>query len=684
MTESADTAALYFPAVRTDPLSYLQTELNTLKDQGIYRSLRELSGEQAARSTFDGRSVVNLSSNNYLGLTTHPKLRKKAIEAIEQFGVGSGAVRTIAGTMEIHMELERRLAAFKKTEAVVVFQSGFTANAGTVSSILSKEDIVISDELNHASIIDGCRLSRAAIKVFPHKDTDAARKILQDLPAGPRKLLITDGVFSMDGDLGALPSLCALAEEYGCIMMVDDAHASGVFGANGRGTIDHFGMHGRVDIQVGHALEGDRLARRLRRRIARADRLPLSPRAAVPVLDVASAVGGGELHRGARRAAGRAGADRPAVGEHAVLPGGTASARIQHRAERKPHHAGDRRRRRARDGALGSAVPERRVRAWASRFRPSRRTRRACGRSSRRRIRARICSSRWTCSVRSDGSWRSSDYLKEITGRTLTDALTSSSLWTRSDRPRAPVEFFEVYTKDLTASDLQRLFTRDAREAYAFFSRGVDRTGVDRLPWYRRLAVDIKLFFLAFSMRLSPARRMIFGVAFSPSSPDRLLQHVGWPSPDGDRRGLFLLLIAFGLLNLLIVLEVADRLSLKHDLNVARDIQLAMLPHGTYRAPGLEVHGQTRPANTVGGDFYDLLPLPDGRVLVALGDVAGKGSPAALLMALLLAILRTLVDLGLDLATLMARLNGQVRPARAVVALHHAVPGAVRSRTRAC
>jgi glycine C-acetyltransferase len=237
--------------VRTDPLSYLQTELNTLKEQGIYRTLRELSGEQAARSTFDGRSVVNLSSNNYLGLTTHPKLRKKAIEAIEQFGVGSGAVRTIAGTMEIHMELERRLAAFKKTEAVVVFQSGFTANAGTVSSILSKEDIVISDELNHASIIDGCRLSRAAIKVFPHKDADAARKILQDLPAGPRKLLITDGVFSMDGDLGALPSLCALAEEYGCIMMVDDAHASGVFGANGRGTIDHFGMHGRVDIQVG-------------------------------------------------------------------------------------------------------------------------------------------------------------------------------------------------------------------------------------------------------------------------------------------------------------------------------------------------------------------------------------------------------------------------------------------------
>lgn len=221
-------------------------------------------------------------------------------------------------------------------------------------------------------------------------------------------------------------------------------------------------------------------------------------------------------------------------------------------------------------------------------------------------------------------------------------------------------QFFENYTRDLTASDLQRLFTRDAREAYAFFSRGVDRTAVEKLPWFRRFAVNIKLFFLAFSMRLSPARRMIFGVAFVSALIGFFNASLAIANASGDRRGLFLLLIAFGLLNLLIVLEVADRLSLKHDLNIARDIQLAMLPHGTYRSPGLEVNGQTKPANTVGGDFYDLLPMPDGRVLVALGDVAGKGSPAALLMALLLAILRTLVDLGLDLATLMARLNGQV------------------------
>jgi glycine C-acetyltransferase len=237
--------------MRRDPLAYLGQELDSLKQQDLYRHLRILGDEQKAHTTFDGRSVVNLSSNNYLGLTTHPKLRARAMEALEKFGVGSGSVRTIAGTMEVHMELERRLAEFKRVESVVVFQSGFAANAGTVSAILTKDDVVISDELNHASIIDGCRLSRATIKVFPHKDVDAARRIARDLPASQRKLLISDGVFSMDGDLGPLPDLCAVAEETGCIMMVDDAHASGVFGKHGRGTIDHFNVHGRVDVQVG-------------------------------------------------------------------------------------------------------------------------------------------------------------------------------------------------------------------------------------------------------------------------------------------------------------------------------------------------------------------------------------------------------------------------------------------------
>jgi glycine C-acetyltransferase len=237
--------------MRRDPLAYLTTELASLKTQGLYRQLRVLEDEQKPHTTFDHRLVVNLSSNNYLGLTTHPRLRERALEATRRFGVGTGSVRTIAGTMAIHMELERRLAEFKHTEAVVVFQSGFAANAGTVSAILGKDDVVVSDELNHASIIDGCRLSRATIKVFAHRDVDAARAALKSLPAKQRALLITDGVFSMDGDLGPLPELCTLAEEYGCIMMVDDAHASGVFGRNGRGTIDHFGVHGRVDVQVG-------------------------------------------------------------------------------------------------------------------------------------------------------------------------------------------------------------------------------------------------------------------------------------------------------------------------------------------------------------------------------------------------------------------------------------------------
>jgi glycine C-acetyltransferase len=237
--------------MRHDPLAYLSAELQALRDQGLYRRLRVLDGEQAARTSFDGRSVVNLSSNNYLGLTTHPRLRERALEATSRYGVGSGSVRTIAGTMRIHLELERKLAEFKRTEAAVVFQSGFTANAGTVSSILGRDAVIVSDELNHASIIDGARLSRATIKVFPHRDVAAARTIVEEIPRGTRTLIITDGVFSMDGDLGALPDLCDLADEAGCIMMVDDAHASGVFGRNGRGTVDHFGMHGRVDVQVG-------------------------------------------------------------------------------------------------------------------------------------------------------------------------------------------------------------------------------------------------------------------------------------------------------------------------------------------------------------------------------------------------------------------------------------------------
>ena len=236
----------------SDPLSYLHDQIEQWRQEGTYQRLRILQSASAAESRFDGKLVINLASNNYLGLTTHPKLREAAIEAVRKFGAGSGAVRTISGTMSIHMELEERIAAFKQVEACVVFQSGFAANAGTVAAILTPDDHIISDELNHASIIDGCRLSRAKIHVFPHKDVAAAEKILADLDSVPgRKLVITDGVFSMDGDIGALPGLTEAAERHSAIMMVDDAHSSGVLGRNGRGTIDHFGLHGRVQVQVG-------------------------------------------------------------------------------------------------------------------------------------------------------------------------------------------------------------------------------------------------------------------------------------------------------------------------------------------------------------------------------------------------------------------------------------------------
>jgi glycine C-acetyltransferase len=241
------------PTTTTRPqLSYLTDQINDLKAKGTHFNLRVLEDEQAPECTFDGKHVINIASNNYLGLTTHPRLREAALAALKKYGVGSGAVRTVAGTMKIHMELEQKIARFKNVEACVVFQSGFTANAGTVSAILGKDDFIISDELNHASIIDGARLSRAKIKVFRHKDVEHAEELLKEVQNEPgHKLLITDGVFSMDGDIGPLPALCDLAEKYGAIMMVDDAHASGVLGRNGRGTIDHFNVHGRVDIQVG-------------------------------------------------------------------------------------------------------------------------------------------------------------------------------------------------------------------------------------------------------------------------------------------------------------------------------------------------------------------------------------------------------------------------------------------------
>src|SRR3954469_20154601 len=233
-------------------LAHLIAALDELNAKGTHFRLRILEDQQAPVCHYDGRQVINLASNNYLGLANHPRLIEAALKATRELGVGSGAVRTIAGTMRIHMELEEKIARFKNVEACVVFQSGFAANAGTVSAVLGKEDFIISDELNHAWIIDGARLSRAKILVFRHKDVAHAEEHLASIKDQPgRKLLISDGVFSMDGDIGPLPGLCDIAEKYGAIMMVDDAHASGVLGRNGRGTIDHFKVHGRVDVQVG-------------------------------------------------------------------------------------------------------------------------------------------------------------------------------------------------------------------------------------------------------------------------------------------------------------------------------------------------------------------------------------------------------------------------------------------------
>jgi glycine C-acetyltransferase len=231
----------------------IQAQLNDLREQGVYRKLRILSGEQQPRSTIDGREVINLSSNNYLGLTTHPTLREAAKAAIDRYGVGTGAVRTIIGTMEIHEELERKLAEFKHTEATLVLQSGFTANAAVLGSTLGDSDLVISDELNHASIIDGVRLTKAARKVYKHNDTDDLERVLEETRNSQYRtiLIVTDGVFSMDGDIAPLPRIAELAQHYGAVTMVDDAHASGVLGAHGSGTVHHFGLDNVWDISVG-------------------------------------------------------------------------------------------------------------------------------------------------------------------------------------------------------------------------------------------------------------------------------------------------------------------------------------------------------------------------------------------------------------------------------------------------
>ena len=235
----------------SDRLAWLQNELDALQAQGLFTTIRRLSSPQGAWLTVDGRRVLNLCSNNYLGLANHPHLKEAARQAVETYGVGPGAVRTIAGTMDLHLELERRLAAFKGVEAAISFQSGFSANLAVIPALVGEEDVIFSDELNHASIIDGCRLSRARVVRYRHADPDDLRRVVAETGGYRRALLVTDGVFSMDGDIAPLDRLADVAEEHGLMLMVDDAHGEGVLGRGGRGIVDHYGLHGRVDIEVG-------------------------------------------------------------------------------------------------------------------------------------------------------------------------------------------------------------------------------------------------------------------------------------------------------------------------------------------------------------------------------------------------------------------------------------------------
>jgi glycine C-acetyltransferase len=232
-------------------LAWIEQEIASLKEQGLYTSIRTLSSPQGAWLEVDGRRVLNFSSNNYLGLANHPRLREAAKAAIDRMGIGPTAVRTIAGTTTLHLELEQRLAQFKGVEAALTFQSGFNANIATIPALVGKDDVIFSDRLNHASIIDGCRLSRATIVAYEHNDVNDLRKKIAETTEYGRRIIISDGVFSMDGDIAPLPDLYDVAQEHDILLMVDDAHGEGVLGRGGRGIVDHFDLHGKVDIEIG-------------------------------------------------------------------------------------------------------------------------------------------------------------------------------------------------------------------------------------------------------------------------------------------------------------------------------------------------------------------------------------------------------------------------------------------------
>jgi glycine C-acetyltransferase len=230
---------------------WIEEEIAGLKEAGLFNVIRTIDSPMDAWVTIDGRPMLNFCANNYLGLANHPRIREAAQKAIDDYGVGPGAVRTIAGTMSLHIQLEQRLAAFKKAEACITFQSGFSANLATIPALVGRGDVIFSDELNHASIIDGCRLSRASTVRYKHNDVDDLQRVIEETTEYGRRLIVTDGVFSMDGDIALLDKICEVAEEHDILLMVDDAHGEGVLGKGGRGIVDHFGLHGRVDVEVG-------------------------------------------------------------------------------------------------------------------------------------------------------------------------------------------------------------------------------------------------------------------------------------------------------------------------------------------------------------------------------------------------------------------------------------------------
>lgn len=305
----------------SDKLNWIRAELDALRTNNLYNTIRTIDSPQGAWIVVDGKRVLNFCSNNYLGLANDARLKSAAQEAIRVYGVGPAAVRSIAGTLSVHVELERRLAEFKGVEATISFQSGFNSNGAVLPALVGKEDVIFSDELNHASIIDGARLSGAKIVRYAHNDPEDLETKILETGEYRRALVVTDGVFSMDGDIAPLPQLVEVAERHDMLLMVDDAHGEGVLGRGGRGIVDHFGMHGRVDIEVGTLSKAFGVVGGVYRRTARDCRMAETARASVPLFERDSRGGRGGVYRGGRDFGGFDDAGGTALGECALFPG---------------------------------------------------------------------------------------------------------------------------------------------------------------------------------------------------------------------------------------------------------------------------------------------------------------------------------------------------------------------------